>query len=260
MTQPADITALLIAHTNDGVDFSRDSLHHTLGAGPTQASPGSHTHLNDNVSKGIAGLISSTGLTAGWDSAGGTFSIPGIVNLGNGSSSISGQVNIRNDPSAALTRRTVTLQPVGSQTGDLITVVDSTNSTILFRIQPDGTVANLTQTAVTLGSVSTYAARFSNASAAGQVAIGTDANGGYIQTFGGKPLFLNPSGNTVKILKGLNLGDNGSTFGATLWSGVGVPTSGLGIVGDTYFRFDTPTVALQRIYVKTAAAVWTGVV
>ena len=53
---------------------------------------------------------------------------------------------------------------------------------------------------------------------------------------------------------------NGTTTGPRLWGGVGAPATGLGAVGDYYFRSDTPATALQRIYVKTAAAVWTGIV
>jgi hypothetical protein len=51
-----------------------------------------------------------------------------------------------------------------------------------------------------------------------------------------------------------------SVGGAVLRGGSGVPATSLGAVGDYYFRTDTPGTSLQRIYVKTAAAVWTGVV
>ena len=47
---------------------------------------------------------------------------------------------------------------------------------------------------------------------------------------------------------------------ATLRGGSGAPATGLGAIGDYYFRTDTPGTANQRIYVKTAAATWTGVV
>lgn len=53
---------------------------------------------------------------------------------------------------------------------------------------------------------------------------------------------------------------NGTTTGCKLYSGSGAPATGLGAVGDYYFRSDTPATATQRIYVKTAAAVWTGIV
>jgi hypothetical protein len=53
---------------------------------------------------------------------------------------------------------------------------------------------------------------------------------------------------------------NGTTTGAKLFSGSGAPATGMGAVGDYYFRSDTPATANQRIYVKTAAAVWTGIV
>lgn len=47
---------------------------------------------------------------------------------------------------------------------------------------------------------------------------------------------------------------------SSLFSGNGAPATGLGAIGDYYFRNDTPGTANQRIYVKTAAAVWTGIV
>lgn len=52
---------------------------------------------------------------------------------------------------------------------------------------------------------------------------------------------------------------NGTTAGPRQWGGTGAPATGLGAVGDYYFRSDTPGTANQRIYVKTAAAVWTGI-
>jgi hypothetical protein len=51
-----------------------------------------------------------------------------------------------------------------------------------------------------------------------------------------------------------------SVGGAVIRGGSGAPATGLGAVGDYYFRTDTPGTSLQRIYVKTAAAVWTGIV
>jgi hypothetical protein len=52
----------------------------------------------------------------------------------------------------------------------------------------------------------------------------------------------------------------GFVSGSSLYSGSGAPATGLGAVGDYYFRSDTPGTSLQRIYVKTAAATWTGIV
>lgn len=46
----------------------------------------------------------------------------------------------------------------------------------------------------------------------------------------------------------------------TLYSGSGAPAGGTGAIGDYYFRIDTPSTANQRIYVKTAASTWTGIV
>jgi len=53
--------------------------------------------------------------------------------------------------------------------------------------------------------------------------------------------------------------NNGSVAGPRTLGGTGAPATGLGAVGDYYFRSDTPGTANQRIYVKTAAAVWTGI-
>lgn len=43
-----------------------------------------------------------------------------------------------------------------------------------------------------------------------------------------------------------------------VWGGVGVPPSTLGMVGDYYYRTDTPSVANQRIYVYQSGG-WTGI-
>lgn len=53
---------------------------------------------------------------------------------------------------------------------------------------------------------------------------------------------------------------NGTAAGPKTWGGTGAPATGMGSVGDYYFRSDTPSTSMQRIYVKTAAAVWTGIV
>ncbi len=45
---------------------------------------------------------------------------------------------------------------------------------------------------------------------------------------------------------------------SALYSGSGVPASGLGANGDFYFRTDTPGTANQRLYVKSAGA-WSGI-
>src|SRR4029434_2042479 len=42
-----------------------------------------------------------------------------------------------------------------------------------------------------------------------------------------------------------------SVGGAVILGGSGAPATGLGAVGNYYFRTDTPTTSLQRIYVKT---------
>jgi hypothetical protein len=53
---------------------------------------------------------------------------------------------------------------------------------------------------------------------------------------------------------------NGTAQGPGHWGGTGTPATGLGAVGDYYFRSDTPSTANQRIYIKTATSVWTGIV
>lgn len=54
--------------------------------------------------------------------------------------------------------------------------------------------------------------------------------------------------------------DQRGILGPALRGGnAGAPTAALGGVGDVYFRSDTPTIANQRIYVKIAAAIWTGI-
>lgn len=51
----------------------------------------------------------------------------------------------------------------------------------------------------------------------------------------------------------------GTTVGGTFYSCSGVPSSGIGIVGDAYLRTDTPSTANQRLYVKTASTIWLGI-
>ena len=47
--------------------------------------------------------------------------------------------------------------------------------------------------------------------------------------------------------------------GAALWAGTGAPSNANGSDGHFYFRYDTPGVANQRIYVKSAGS-WVGIV
>ena len=56
---------------------------------------------------------------------------------------------------------------------------------------------------ITVGTESTYAASFSNGT--GGLALGSDANATYIQSFGSRPLRINPAGNNTEITSG-NLG------------------------------------------------------
>jgi len=60
------------------------------------------------------------------------------------------------------------------------------------------------------------------------------------------------------FLGGVRLGDFGN-LRSNLYSVTGAPAGALGVVGDFAFRIDTPSTANQRLYVKTAAAVWTGI-
>jgi len=151
--------------------------------------------------------------------------------------------------------------PTGQAAGVAFLLIrGSGGSPDIFQVLSTGTMANQSQTTFAGGTNTSYAIRTSNIGGI-EFAIGTDANGGYIQTFGSKPLFLNNAGNAVNALTGITLGaGTGSSLQSTLWSCTGAPNTALGKVGDVAFRIDTPTTANQRIYVKTAAAVWTGVV
>lgn len=51
----------------------------------------------------------------------------------------------------------------------------------------------------------------------------------------------------------------GVTQSGAIYQGSGVPSNAVGNNGDAYFRTDTPGVANQRIYVKSAG-VWVGIV
>jgi hypothetical protein len=53
---------------------------------------------------------------------------------------------------------------------------------------------------------------------------------------------------------------NGTTPGPHIWGGSGAPATALGAIGDYYFRSDTPSTANQRLYVKTGASTWTGII
>lgn len=46
-------------HTNADTDVRRESLHHTLGAGPTQAAAGDHTHDGADSSLLLSGVTIS---------------------------------------------------------------------------------------------------------------------------------------------------------------------------------------------------------
>jgi hypothetical protein len=78
---------------------------------------------------------------------------------------------------------------------------------------------------------------------------GSGADGlGVGQGYDLPPLFAN----------GIAFKRNGA-LGGNLFGGSGVPAGGWGGIGDFYLREDTPTVANQRIYVKTGATTWTGI-
>jgi hypothetical protein len=57
-------------HTFSDVDSGKEALHHTLGMGPNQAAPGSHTHDGNDSPLIIPGTaITGTKGTAGWASS-----------------------------------------------------------------------------------------------------------------------------------------------------------------------------------------------
>src|SRR5215831_18568033 len=70
----------------------------------------------------------------------------------------------------------------------------------------------------------------------------------------GAPPLASTSAGTVTATTSLTVGT------AVLRGGSGAPATGLGNVGDFYFRTDTPGTANQRIYIKTAAATWTALI
>jgi hypothetical protein len=73
-------------------------------------------------------------------------------------------------------------------------------------------------------------------------------------TLGGGETYGDAAGD-LHVAGAVTLGGSG----ATLHSGSGVPSAGLGANGDLYLRTDTPGTANQRIYVKASGA-WSGVV
>jgi hypothetical protein len=71
------------------------------------------------------------------------------------------------------------------------------------------------------------------------------------------PASTNPVGK-LAVDGGVTLGNGTTTLGGTIYSGVGVPSSILGVDGDAYFRTDTPSSANQRLYIR-AAGTWAGI-
>lgn len=87
---------------------------------------------------------------------------------------------------------------------------------------------------------------------------------------GARPNNINAAGNATiggsvsatsgSFAGGVSTGNVAFTApGTTLRSGSGAPGTGMGNVGDFYFRTDTPGTANQRLYVKTGASVWTAI-
>lgn len=62
----------------------------------------------------------------------------------------------------------------------------------------------------------------------------------------------------VNLLGGIKLSNFGTGTGPTVWGGSGVPSNGLGSIGDYYFRSDQVDFAGSRIYVKASTGVWGG--
>lgn len=59
--ETSDVRVFEDAHKETDVDSERNSLHHTLGSGPTQAAPGNHGHI------GMVRVYSTTAnLPVGW--------------------------------------------------------------------------------------------------------------------------------------------------------------------------------------------------
>jgi hypothetical protein len=68
------------------------------------------------------------------------------------------------------------------------------------------------------------------------------------------------SGNIASPYATIGLGTpTGVSQSGSIYQGSGAPSNANGNNGDVYFRTDTPAVANQRIYIKSAG-VWTGIV
>jgi hypothetical protein len=132
-------------------------------------------------------------------------------------------------------------------------------------------VAKVTSTGSIVSAAGIYAGGESSYAqgTAGEMWIGPEGPGGKAGLiFGGSPYDTNLYRDVANSLRtddlftalgGVSPG-NGSVVGGKLFSGSGVPSSGLGANGDFYFRTDTPGTSGQRIYIKSAGAwVTTGV-
>jgi hypothetical protein len=94
----------------------------------------------------------------------------------------------------------------------------------------------------------------------GQYLTAPEADAAYLDQSKGDARYLPLTGGNVTgslASTGSVSPGNGGVAGPAVWGGAGVPSSLLGVDGDFFFRRDTPTVALQRIYVKSGG-VWTG--
>src|SRR6266704_920203 len=110
-----------------------------------------------------------------------------------------------------------------------------------------------TQGGIQLASSNATAFLFSNAG--GTNLFDLDGNGKLFSLVNGTNL-LGYSDNytTQTIVLNTNNGSIRLNNASSMYSGSGAPGTGLGAIGDYYFRSDTPSTANQRIYVKTGAS------
>ncbi len=102
----------------------------------------------------------------------------------------------------------------------------------------------------------------------GAQTFGGDSINAYVNSAGGGTIYLRPGGSTAESTQVYNNGDL-SAYGsiqpnnaAKINSGTGAPTIA-GTAGDFFFRTDTPSTSLQRIYVCTVTGspgTWVGIV
>jgi len=137
--------------------------------------------------------------------------------------------------------------------------LDPTNS-VDFRITgntQDGTVAKGGQTRIDVNSTSAFVVSDNSYNDIFNV----DTKNKNFHTVNNAALIMYSDAYITPVLRMNNTQKGEITLGnsGSLFSGSGVPSNSIGVNGDYYFRTDTPAMALQRIYVKSAGA-WVGII